>query len=273
MRLGIALGGGAGLGWAHIGVLRVFETEGVDIDVISGTSIGAIVGACAAADMLDELEELARDVGYKDMFMMSEFGFKQGGLIGAGKIERKMREYFGIKTIEQLQKPFAAVAVDIFTGEQIDLDSGDVVTAVRASSAIPGVLPPIETGHMMLVDGGLVDPVPVRAARNLGADFVVGVDLQNDYENRVRSYGLEPGGPNKRAAFKTARAGAALLLKTLGKLRMGIDKPELVIAPNIGHIEVADFTKADDLIALGKKAAYDVLPDLEHMLKNAEKAS
>ncbi len=266
MRVGIALGGGAGLGWAHIGVLRVLEAEGIDIDVISGTSIGAIVGACAAGDILDELEELARDVGYKDMFMMSEFGFSQGSLIGAGKIERKMREYFGVKTIEQLQKPFAAIAVDIYTGEQVTMDEGDVVTAVRASSAIPGVLPPVETSRMLLVDGGLIDPVPVRAARDLGADVVIAVDLQNDYENRVKSQGLSVGGKSNKAALKTARAGAALLLKTLGQARMEIDKPECVIAPQIGHIDVVNFTKADELIALGKKAALDSLSEIKALI-------
>ncbi len=272
MRVGIALGGGAGLGWAHIGVLRVLEAEGIYIDIISGTSIGAIVGACAAGDLLDELEELARDVSYKDMFLMSEFGFNQGSLIGAGKIERKMREYFGTKTIEQLQKPFAAVAVDMYTGNQITLDEGDVVTAVRASSAIPGVLPPIETSRMLLADGGMVDPVPVRAARDMGADLIIAVDLQNDYENRVRAQGLSADGKKNKAALKTARAGAALLLKTLGQVRLEIDKPDIIIAPKIGHVDVADFTKADELIALGKKAALDALPDLLHMLKKAESA-
>jgi len=264
---GLALGGGAGLGWAHIGVVRVLEAEGIPVDVVSGTSIGAIVGACIAADIVDELEDVAREISLRDMLSMGEFGFKKGSLLGAGKIEQRLRGHFGHKTIEELAKPFAAVAADLYSGEKIVLDEGDVVTALRASSAIPGMLPPVETASLLLVDGGVADPIPVQAARDLGADKIIAIDLQGDYRGRSRRLGFDPDGDKPTlAAMKAARAGWSLALRSLSQANLRNDMPDVLISPRIGHIDMADFTKADELIALGKKAAYDMLTEIESML-------
>ncbi|SDE42023.1 patatin-like phospholipase family protein [Kordiimonas lacus] len=262
MRIGLALGGGAGLGWAHIGVVRALASEGISADIVSGTSIGSIVGACVAADMLDELEQIAREITLREMLALGEFGFKSGSLIGASKIEKRLREHFGTLTIEGMPKPFAAVAADLYTGERVVFDEGDVVTALRASSAVPGVLPPIETGHMLLADGGMVDPIPVAAARDLGADFIIAVDLQSDYEGRARRYGVTPDVRKNGRALKTARAGWSMALQALSRARLQIDRPNVVIAPKIGHVDMVDFTRANDLIDLGKKAALDELPSI-----------
>jgi NTE family protein len=270
VKLGLALGGGAGLGWAHIGVVRALQQEGIEADIISGTSIGSIVGACVAADILDDLEALARDVTFKEMLLMSEFGFSQGSLIGARKIGKRLREHFGTLTIEAMPKPFAAVAVDLYSGEKVVFDEGDVVTALLASSAVPGVLPPVQTGHMLLADGGLVDPVPVQAARDLGADIIIAVDLQGDYEGRARHQGFHAeSGRSGRAFMKTARVGVALLLRSLSDARLALDKPDHVIAPRIGHIDVMDFRRADELIALGRQAGIEELPSIIARLEEA----
>ncbi len=267
MAIGLALGGGAGLGWAHIGVVRVLEAEGVPLDVVSGTSIGSIVGACIAADIVDELEDVAREVSLRDMLSMGQLGFTKGSLLGADKIEQRLRQHFGHRTIEQLPKPFAAIASDLYSGERVALDAGDVVTALRASSAIPGMLPAVETGRLLLVDGGIVDPVPVTAARDLGADKIIAVDLQGDFQGRARRLGFDPDGEKPSlAAMKTARAGWSLALRSLSQANLTADKPDVVITPRIGHIDMADFTKADELIALGKKATYDMLTEIESML-------
>lgn len=269
MKIGLALGGGAGLGWAHIGVVRVLEAEGIHADIVSGTSIGSIVGACVAANKLDELEEIARELTFKEMLSLGEFGFKTGGLIGAGKIEKRLRAHFGPLSIEHMAKPFAAVASDMYTGERVVFDEGDVVTALRASSAVPGVLPPVETGRMLLADGGMVDPIPVSAARDLGADFIIAVDLQGDYEGRARRYGLSPEGKKSGKALKMARAGASMALQALSRARLEIDQPDIVITPEIGHIDLVDFTKAHELIAHGKKAALDELPSIWAAMERA----
>ncbi len=274
MKLGLALGGGAGLGWAHIGVIKALQAEGIEADIITGTSIGSIVGACVAADILDELEALARDVTLREMLQMSEFGFSQGSLIGAGKIERRLREHFGTLTIEAMPKPFAAVAADLYSGQRVVFDEGDVVTALRASSAVPGVLPPVETSRMLLVDGGLVDPVPVAAARDLGADMIIAVDLQGDYEGRAHNQGFTLGSRRAGRAFvRTARVGVALLLRSLSEARLQLDKPDHIIAPKIGHIDVMDFRRADELIALGMQAADRELPAILTLIENASAAA
>lgn len=267
MRIGLALGGGAGLGWAHIGVARVLEEQGIEVDIVTGTSIGAIVGAGVAAGILDEMEDVARAISLKDMLAMGELGFNKGSLIGAGKIERKLREHFGHKCIEDLGKPFAAVAADLYTGSVVTLDCGDVVTALRASSAVPGVLPPVETGRLFLVDGGIVDPIPVDAARELGADYIIAVDLQGDYLGRAKRMGFDPAaGKPSMAVLKTARASWALALQALGQSKMDASQPDVIVTPEIGHIDMADFTKAEELIGFGMKAAYAALPTIEASL-------
>jgi len=261
VKIGFALGGGAGLGWAHIGIVRALKEEGIEADVIAGTSIGSIVGACIAGDMLDELEDIAREVTLREMLSMSEFGFQKGSLIGAGKIEARLREHFGTDAIEQLKKPFAAVATNIYTGEPYTFQEGDVVTALLASSAIPGVLPPVRTNSLWLVDGGLVDPVPVRAVRDLGADYIIAVDLQGDYTARAKRLGFDPLAEKvSMPVIKSARAAWSIALQNLGAARMDADKPDIIITPEIGHIDMADFTKADELIGLGYMAAEKALP-------------
>ncbi|UTW53823.1 patatin-like phospholipase family protein [Kordiimonas sp. SCSIO 12610] len=268
MKIGLVLGGGAGLGWAHIGAFRVLEHAGIHIDVVAGTSIGSIVGASIAAGKLDDLEEIARDITIKEILMMGEFSFKKGSILGAGKIEKEMRRHFGNHTIESLDIPFAAIAADVYTGERVVMDQGDVVTAIRASSAVPGVLPPVDTNRMMLIDGGVVDPVPVEAARELGADFIIAVDLQADFQGRVKSMGFDPLQEKPRAAaMKTARAGLYLTLSTLGRIRSEAAKADVIIEPKIGHIEASDFTKANELIALGAQAMDEVLPEIEILLE------
>ncbi|WP_417463785.1 patatin-like phospholipase family protein [Kordiimonas sp.] len=263
MRIGLALGGGAALGWAHIGVVRALEEEGIKADIVTGTSIGSIVGACVAADLLNELEEIARDVTLKEMLLMSEFGFNQGSLIGVRKIEKRLRDHFGLLTIEEMPKPFAAVAADLYTGERVVFDAGDVVTALRASSAVPGVLPPVATGRMLLADGGLVDPIPVEAARDLGADIIIAVDLQGDYGARAARQGFEAHNDKAgKAPMKTARIGVAMLLRSLSRARLELDRPDHIISPAIGHIDVMDFRRADELIALGRHATKLALPEI-----------
>ena len=270
MKLGLALGGGAGLGWAHIGVVRALEEEGINISVVAGTSIGAIVGACVAGNLMDELEDIARDITLKEMLALGQLGFTQGSLIGGDKIERRLRDHFGSLTIEQLPKPFAAVAADLFSGTRVVLDQGDVVTAVRASAAIPGVLPPVDTMRMMLVDGGVVDPVPVSAAREIGADAVIAVDLQGDYVGRARRLGFDPAQKKPRlAAVKAARAGWSVALQALSQANLKADRPEVTITPHIGHIDMADFTKADELITLGRAATYDQMDKIQAAINDS----
>lgn len=262
-KVGLALGGGAGLGWAHIGVIRVLQENNIPIDMIAGCSIGAIVGACVAADKLDHLEDLARSITLKEMLLFSDPSFKKGSVLGARKITSIFKEHLGDDLIEELAMPFAAVAADLYTGERVVLDSGSLIEAARASSAVPGVFPPILKGAQLLADGGTVDPIPVEAVQVMGAEMIIAVDLQGDYGGRARRMGLEVGKDMKRgAAMRIARAGMLMALTNLGKETLKRCPPDTLITPAIGHIEMADFTQAAVLIELGRKAALAAMPEI-----------
>ncbi|MFZ5608015.1 MAG: patatin-like phospholipase family protein [Pseudomonadota bacterium] len=266
-RIGLVLGGGAALGWAHIGVLRTLMAAGVPIHSVTGTSIGAVVAAALAEDKLDHLEELARNVTVGTILRYLDPSFRRGGMLGGRTITAELKRHFGNKRIEELATPFCAVATDLVTGEEIWLREGPVVEAVRASIALPGIFTPVRRGPHILADGGLVNPVPVAAGRALGADKIIAVNLQADYKGRAAAAGLSPEGPlPKRAGVSITRASVGLLLRTLTKLRLDVDAPDVLIAPTIGHVDVADFRRAAELIRLGREAAHGALPEIERLL-------
>ncbi len=175
-RVGLALGSGAARGWAHIGVIRALNEAGVQVDVVAGSSIGAVVGAAHAAGRTTRLEEWVRALDWQQMAGYFDFAFR-GGLIKARRVFDGLEEAFGDQTIESLPTPYAAVATDLSTGHEVWLREGSVYDALRASVALPGLLTPAKLGDRWLVDGGLVNPVPVSVCRALGADVVIAVDL------------------------------------------------------------------------------------------------
>lgn len=175
-RIGLALGSGSARGWSHIGVIRVLEEAGIVPDVVCGTSVGAIVGAAYAAGELDRFEDWVRGVTWKSVVSMLDIKMG-GGLIEGSKLTEFFRTRFEDGGIEQLGKTFACVATDLVSGREVWLREGSVIDSVRASIALPGLFTPAMLGGRMLVDGGLVNPVPVSLCRALGADFVIAVDL------------------------------------------------------------------------------------------------
>jgi NTE family protein len=262
-KIGLALGGGAGLGWSHIGVLRFLQAREIPVHMVSGTSIGAIVGACVAANRLDHLEALARSIRLKNMLSFSDPSFKRGSVLGARKIDKIFKEHFGDLNIEDLAIPYAAIASDLYTGQRVVLDKGSLVTAVKASSAVPGMLPSVLWGDKLLADGGMTDPIPTKAAWDLGADVVIAVDLQGDYAGRAKRMGLEQGLKLKRgSSAKIARSSLFMTLTNLGQQVMKHHPANVVITPLAGHIEMMDFTKAYELIDIGYAAAENVYPQI-----------
>lgn len=267
-KIGLALGGGAGLGWSHIGVLRFLQEREIAVHMVSGTSIGAIVGACVAAGRLDHLEELARSIRLKNVISFSDPSFKRGSVLGARKIDKIFHEHLGEQNIEDLPIPFAAIASDLYTGERVVLDKGSLVTAVKASSAVPGMLPSVPLGDWLLADGGMTDPIPTKAAWDLGAEVVIAVDLQGDYAGRARRMGLEQGTKLKRgSAAKIARSSLFMTLTNLGQQVMRHNPASVVVTPLAGHIEMADFTKAHELIDIGYAAAEKSYPQIDAVIK------
>ncbi|MCC5977197.1 MAG: patatin-like phospholipase family protein [Salinarimonas sp.] len=184
LKIGIALGGGAARGWSHIGVLRVLAQEGIVPDMVAGTSIGAVVGGCHAAGKLDDLETFARSLTRARVLGLLDFSLSASGLIAGEKLRQLLEEDLGGMRIENLPIRFGAIATEIMTGHEIWLTRGRLLPAVQASYALPGIIDPVRIGNRLLVDGTLVNPVPVTAARALGADVVLCVNLNGDLKLR-----------------------------------------------------------------------------------------
>ena len=181
MKIGLALGSGASRGWAHIGVIQALEEMGIDIDIVSGCSIGSYVGAAYASGKLPELSEWVKSLTEWQVFALMGVGFHKGGLMSGLKVFNALQDNFSFETFEELNKPFAAVATDLYSGREVNFTNGSVIEAVKASCAIPGLFPPVLFDNRWLVDGGVVNPVPVNMCRMLGADIVIAVNLSADF--------------------------------------------------------------------------------------------
>lgn len=179
-KIGIALGSGVARGWAHIGVMRVLNDAGVVPSIISGTSIGALVGGCHVAGKLAPLEEFARSLSRRRLLGLVDFRFRSSGLIGDSKLESLLYKHLGSLRIEDMDRTFVAVATELSTGHEVWLREGSLVQALRASYALPGVFSPVPIDSRWLIDGAVVNPVPVSVARALGARLVIAVNLNTD---------------------------------------------------------------------------------------------
>lgn len=179
-KIGIALGSGVARGWAHIGVLKALTRAGIEPDIVSGTSIGSLVGGCYLAGKLDPLEDFARSLTRRRLIGLVDFRFRSSGLIGDAKLEALLRDFLGEMRIEELDRTFVAVATVLATGHELWLRDGNLVQAIRASYALPGVFAPVPIDNRWLIDGAIVNPVPVSVARALGAGLVIAVNLNTD---------------------------------------------------------------------------------------------
>ncbi len=194
VRIGLALGSGSARGWAHIGVLRALEELGIQVDVVAGSSIGALVGAAYRTGSLDELEEWVTALDRMDIFRLLDARLRGGGFMRGDKLMRAIERRVGDHQIESLDKAFGAVATDLNSGREIWLRKGSILEAVRASIALPGLFSPVQRGERWLLDGGLVNPVPVSLCRAMGADVIIAVNLNGDivgrnFDNRPQATG------------------------------------------------------------------------------------
>ncbi len=215
-RIGLALGSGSARGWAHIGVIEALAEEGVRPDVVCGTSIGALVGAAYATGRLERLEAWARRISWLEVTRLMDLKMAGGGLVEGHRMMRFLRKLQGDPQIQTLDTAFAAVAADLVTGHEIWLREGSMIDAVRASMALPGIFSPVQRGGHRLVDGGLVNPVPVAPCRAPGAEFIIAVNLNGELVgrrverkaksragSRVKSAAKSPGGSRKTRALRT----------------------------------------------------------------------
>jgi len=185
VKVALALGSGAARGWSHIGVIKALEEMGVRINMVAGTSIGSLVGAGYASGRLAEIERWVQAMNRWEVFNLLDFGFSHGGIIGGEKVFNRAREEFGQRNIEDLPITYGAVATDLYSGREIWLRKGDLYDVSRASCAMPGVLSPKALDGRWLIDGGLVNPVPVSLCRALGADFVIAVHLNSQLNSKA----------------------------------------------------------------------------------------
>src|SRR5215510_15669453 len=210
--IGLALGGGAARGFAHIGILKTLIAHGIVPNVVVGTSIGAVVAGAYAAGHLDKLEEWARSLQPRNVFGYLDIRLNGSGLIGGTKLAAELEAYMGSTMIEDLPVKYAAVATEVRTGHEIWLTHGRLVDAMRASYALPGIFAPILIGDRWLVDGALVNPVPVSAARALGAEIVIAANLSSDiftHSTTIYAHGAVPPAPLEADAAPAPPAAEA----------------------------------------------------------------
>ncbi len=287
-RIGVALGGGSARGWAHIGVLMALEEAGIRPDVIAGTSIGALVGAVHAGGQLPAFEEWVRTLTRRDVMSLMDFQFGSGMLKGV-RLMDFLRNRFSNADIEELAIPFGATATALETGAEVWLRSGSTIDAVRASIALPALFTPVHHEGRLLVDGGLVNPVPVSLARAMEAEIVIAVDLASGLVGRnlrpsevqpVEQGGHEwlrrlqasvssllpssaPAAPALPSLLAVMSASIDIMQVRITRSRMAGDPPEVLLRPQVADIGLLDFHRATEAIEAGRRAVEVDLPSLQ----------
>ncbi len=294
--IALALGGGAARGWAHIGVLRAIDEAQIPVSMIAGTSIGALVGGCYLAGKLDELEEFARSITRWNVLRYMDFAVRASGLISGKRLADRMDDQIGQLNIEDLDRKFIAIATDIASGSEIWLEHGSLAEAIRASYALPGVFQPVEHFGRQMVDGALVNPVPVSACRAFEEPIVIAVNLNSDVFGRssvVRSKTLsnkqackeldDVGAENNtswipfltgQTSVEETRLGVAgvmieafnIIQDRISRSRLAGDPPDFTIRPRLTGIGLSDFHKADEAITLGYELSRVKLAELQESL-------
>ncbi len=252
-KIAVVLGAGASKGFAHIGVLKVLESNKIPIHMIVGTSAGSFVGALYAYGFSAfKLQELSFDVKRDDIVDLT---IPDNGFIKGEKLENFLNRILRNTPMEKLRIPFYAVATDIQSGKEVVFGQGNTGTAVRASCSIPGIFRPVNISGRMYVDGGVVSPVAVDAARRLGADVVIAVDLSGDVESSVPTGTIE-----------TILQAISIMYSKLSAIQLS--KADVVIRPKVGYIGSADFSKRHEAILEGEKAALEALPKITEILNS-----
>ena len=310
-KIGLALGGGAARGWAHLGVLRALHERGVQVECVAGTSIGALVGASFALGKLNLLEEFVAEIDWKRILSFLDVTFPRSGLIEGNELLEFFQSYVQEREIETLPLPYCAVAASLNTGREVVLNRGSLTEAVRASISVPGIFTPLRRGDEFLVDGGLVNPVPVSAVRGLGADYVIAVDLNQErsWEERKASppshamkqkpprLPQKEEGPFREFLERFRRleipdlslgkrwfqkdpspnifevmAGAINIMEAqITAQRMVTDPPDLLIQPKVGGIGFFEFHRSEEAIAAGYEEAVKALQGLKRPLPPPER--
>jgi len=296
-RIGLALGSGSARGLAHIGVLRALKEARIEVDVVAGTSMGAVIGAVFAAGRLEGLTAKLQNLDWQSIVALLDPVFPRSGLIDGQKIAEFVRAHVPSARIEDLLLPFAAVATDINNGEQVVATAGDLTEAVRASIAVPGIVTPVRSNGRILVDGGLVNPVPVSVTRAMGADLVIAVDLNHDIVSGRLSHPVAHANGNGHTLimarlleslqainspvlaqfeawlhkapqeplpgiFDVLLASLYIMQARVTEATLQQDRPEILIQPPLGAVRFMEFDRAEEIIDIGYRSAVEQLAQL-----------
>ena len=290
-RIGLALGSGSARGWAHIGAIRALEERGVKPDLICGTSIGALVGAVYASGQLDQLESWVTGLAWTQVVRLMDLTWK-GGLIRGQRLFNLFRATFRDRELAELDIPFGAIATELGTGREIWLRQGKLFDVVRASIATPGLFTPVIYNGSVLVDGGLVNPVPVSMCRALGAEIVIAVDLSwgklGPYRNLgrelpppapepsrwlerlrpgrlggVRAQGGEPVIPSIFEVFSTA---LDIVEQRVARSRLSGEPADVLITPLLPNFGTMEYHRAKEAIAEGRAAVERMMPLIQQII-------
>jgi NTE family protein len=295
-RIGIALGAGAARGWSHIGVLERLSESGIEPDVMAGTSIGALVSGCYAAGRLGELKEFALGLTRRRIFSLLDLSWSGSGLISGDRLRELLEKQVGDLQFADVKIPFVCIATELMTGHEVWLRNGPLAPAIRASYALPGVFRPVRIDGQWLIDGAVVNPIPVSACRAIGARLVVSVNLSSDsFAGTVvqdsKSFipnGVETDEPplERASALRQMLGGSTtpglttvlvaafnISQDRLARSRLAGDPPDVNIVPRTPAIGLFDFDKAAEAIAAGREAAERALPDIEMSLQLLDRAA
>ena len=287
-RVGLALGSGSARGWAHIGAIEAIEEDGISIHYVAGTSIGAFVGAVYATGNLASLKEFALQMDWKKVVSYFDVVFPKSGFMDGKSIHELFSIHTNAKTFDDFKIPVSLIATDLKTGKKVIIDSGNIIEGIRASVSVPGVFTPVKRGSDWLVDGGLVDPIPVSVVRNMGADFVIAVDLNSDIvspeqkhkikktkekipqkkrneiiENILSKYNIaEKAVKSQINRWVSSSEKSPNIIDIIGssigimeeqitRINLAIDPPDILIQPRLGDLKMFDFDQAERSIQEG----------------------
>jgi len=267
----LALGGGAARGIAHIGVLEILKANNIPVDMVAGTSAGAIAGAVfAQGKQADELKKLALKWDWKQRAQAIDLALPRSGFIAGDRIKKLLRSIIGDVAFDELKIPFACVATDIITGEEVVIDRGPVLEAVRASISVPIIFTVVKHGGRHLVDGGLVNPVPVSVLKQMGADFIIAVNVTPRLEHPAQMVHIKKENIDKKPQSKEPNLFSVIMksfsITNSQIAQASLEGADVVIEPRMAGISMADFGQAERCIMEGGMSAIDAVLEIKRRL-------
>mgnify|MGYP001825070759 CR=1 FL=1 len=297
--VGLALGSGSSRGWSHIGIIRELAEIGIVPDIVCGCSVGAVVGASYVAGNMDALEEWVYSLTRTDVARFLDLNITMNGFVDAPRLQEFLNRYVCDEAakIEQLARPFATVSTDLATGREVWFSSGPVLSSVWASMSLPGLFPPIQSNGRWLVDGGLVNPVPVSICRALGAETVIAVNLNGDivgkhlgreknrrtdetadngiisvFKKTVKNYSpgfFDNGEKNDipPGLFEALYSAIGITQDRITRSRMAGDPPDILLVPRLANIGLLELYRGKEAISEGADCVRRMLPEIQHVLR------